>query len=96
MLFSKKCGCVPPRPPDSRNGNFDRRDLLCAGGRGIYRNSRCHPYWRIQNRSGTSPWVHRATGRSLSSPNRHGQLRFFFAPKENLKRPYRSNDWGHS
>ena len=35
MLFSKKCGCFSLRPPGSRNGNLDRRDLLCAGSAGF-------------------------------------------------------------
>ena len=35
MLFSKICGCASLIPPKPRNNEFDRRDLLCAGGSGF-------------------------------------------------------------
>ena len=35
MLFSKRTGCVSRRLSYPRNGDFDRRDILRAGGTGF-------------------------------------------------------------
>jgi hypothetical protein len=85
MLFSKKCGCVSPRPPDSRNGNFDRRDLLCAGGAGfvaavVATLTGASKIARAQALGRTVPQVDRLAVRIVTD-----NYVFFFAPKESLR-----------
>jgi 7,8-dihydropterin-6-yl-methyl-4-(beta-D-ribofuranosyl)aminobenzene 5'-phosphate synthase len=85
MLFNKMCGCVSPRPPDSRNGNFDRRDLLCSGGAGfitalVATLVGASKIARAQAVGRTVPQVDRLAVRIVTD-----NYVFFFAPKENLK-----------
>jgi len=85
MLFSKICGCTSLIPPQSRNNEFDRRDLLCAGGSGfitalvatLIGTSKAA---RAQALGRTVPQVDRLAVRIVTD-----NYVFFFAPKETLK-----------
>ena len=85
MLFSKPCGCVSRRLSYPRNGDFDRRDILCAGGTGFIAAlvatltgaSKIAP---AQALGSTVPQVDRLAVRIVTD-----NYVFFFAPREKLK-----------
>ena len=85
MLFSKTCGCVSPRLSYRRNGDFDRRDILCAGGAGfitalVATLIGASKMARAQALGSTVPQVDRLAIRIVTD-----NYVFFFAPKEKLK-----------
>ena len=85
MLFSKTCGCVSPRLSYRRNGDFDRRDILCAGGAGfitalVATLIGASKMARAQALGSTVPQVDRLAFRIVTD-----NYVFFFAPKEKLK-----------
>jgi 7,8-dihydropterin-6-yl-methyl-4-(beta-D-ribofuranosyl)aminobenzene 5'-phosphate synthase len=84
MLFSKMCGCASLIPPQLRN-EFDRRDLLCAGGSGfitalVATFIGTSKIARAQALGRTVPQVDRLAVRIVTD-----NYVFFFSPKETLK-----------
>ena len=85
MLFSKTCGCVSRRLSYPRNGNFDRRDILCAGGTGfvaalVATLTGASKIASAQALGSTVPQVDRLAVRIVTD-----NYVFFFAPREELK-----------
>jgi 7,8-dihydropterin-6-yl-methyl-4-(beta-D-ribofuranosyl)aminobenzene 5'-phosphate synthase len=85
MLFNKMCRCVSPRLSYPRNGDFDRRDILCAGGAGFIATlvatlTGASKIARAQALGSAVPQVDRLAVRIVTD-----NYIFFFAPKENLK-----------
>jgi len=82
MLFSKTCGCVSRRLSHPRNGDFDRRDILCAGGAGfvaalVATLTGASKIARAKALGSTVPQVDRLAVRIVTD-----NYVFFFAPKE--------------
>ena len=95
MLFNKICGCTSLIPPQSRNNEFDRRDLLCAGGAGfitalVATLTGASKIARAQALERTVPQVDRLAVQIVTD-----NYVFFFAPRKTLMIS-QSNDWGHS
>jgi hypothetical protein len=85
MLFSKMCGCVSRRLSHPGNGEFDRRDILCAGGTGfiaavVATLAGASKIARAQALGNAVPQVDRLAVRIVTD-----NYVFFFAPKEKLK-----------
>jgi len=95
MLFNKICGCTSLIPPQSRNNEFDRRDLLCAGGAGfitalVAALIGASKIALAQVLGRNVPQVDRLAVRIVTD-----NYVFSLHLRKRLK-TFRSNDWGHS